>query len=73
MPLGVVPCCVEASMVMLPTEGGIMPKGEAGAACISVEPDCVAAIRRGSFDAGSGTMRGSCGEMGVWNSAGQTR
>ena len=36
-------------------------------------PSRACAISPGSFDAGSATRRGSCGEIGTWNSAGQTR
>lgn len=84
MPLGVEAPASGAgdSIIMPPVAGGvIVPKGEtfsggaeadigAGAADA---PDCAAAIRRGSLDAGSGIMRGSCGETGVWKSAGHTR
>lgn len=57
-----------ASLVM-PPGGADIPKGEAagiaGEFCLSEAPGWVAAMRRGSFEAGSGIMRGSCGEIGV--------
>jgi hypothetical protein len=45
---------------------GMLPNGEAGGIW-------VAAIKRGSLEAGSGILRGSWGETGAKNSAGQTR
>lgn len=68
-----------------PAGGRAMPKGEAGAPKPAALPLAMAgaapfpcpsralAMRPGSLAAGSGTVRGSCGETGVWNNAGQTR
>jgi len=52
-------------------------EGDDDAACAGAGaapcPPRAWAINPGSLAAGSGTKRGSCGEIGTWNNAGQTR
>jgi len=57
-------------------DGCAKAKGEAGGAAVFPAAACpsrACTINPGSFDDGSGTIRGSWGEMAAWNNAGHTR
>lgn len=74
-------CCADGSALGWLIWKGV-PKGDAGwpnenddaaaGAGAAPCPSRACAIKPGSFAAGSATMRGSCGEIGTWKSAGQT-